>query len=145
MIKKIILSSFIFTSILTGCSTTGSVTAQTSSDQKMNDFINDLMKKMTLIFGSDIIHGYKTTFPIPLGLSCSWDMTMIERTARVAAKEATADGLTWTFSPMVDIARDPRWGRVAEGAGEDPFLGSEIARSEVHRSELQSQSNLVFR
>src|SRR5688572_23635444 len=131
MIKKIILSSFIFTSILTGCSTTGSVTAQTSSDQKMNDFINDLMKKMTLIFGSDIIHGYKTTFPIPLGLACSWDMNMIERTARVAAKEATADGLSWTFSPMVDLARDPRWGRVAEGSGEDPYLGSEIARAMV--------------
>jgi len=87
--------------------------------------------RIPLIFGSDIIHGYKTTFPIPLGLSCSWDMKMIERTARVAANEASADGLCWTFSPMVDIARDPRWGRVAEGAGEDPYLGSQIARAMV--------------
>lgn len=62
-----------------------------------------------MIFGSDIIHGYKTTFPIPLGLSSSWDMPMIERSARIAASEATADGLCWAFSPMVDIARDPRW------------------------------------
>jgi beta-glucosidase len=84
-----------------------------------------------LIFGSDVIHGYKTTFPIPLGLSCSWDMQMIERSARIAAIEATADGLCWVFSPMVDIARDPRWGRVAEGAGEDPFLGSQISKAMV--------------
>ena len=93
--------------------------------------VNGSRLKIPLIFGSDIIHGYKTTFPIPLGLSCSWDMNMIERTARVAAVEATADGLCWTFSPMVDIARDPRWGRVAEGAGEDPYLGSQIARAMV--------------
>ncbi len=84
-----------------------------------------------LIFGSDIIHGYKTTFPIPLGLSCSWDTLMIERSARIAATEATADGLCWAFSPMVDIARDPRWGRIAEGAGEDPYLGSKIARAMI--------------
>ncbi len=87
--------------------------------------------KIPLIFGSDIIHGYKTTFPIPLGLSCSWDLPMIERSARVAASEATADGLNWAFSPMVDIARDPRWGRVAEGAGEDTYLGSQIAKAMV--------------
>ncbi len=87
--------------------------------------------KIPLIFGSDVIHGYKTTFPIPLGLSCSWDMPMIERSARVAASEATADGLSWVFSPMVDIARDPRWGRVAEGAGEDTYLGSQIAKAMV--------------
>jgi beta-glucosidase len=93
--------------------------------------VNGSRLKIPLIFGSDIIHGYKTTFPIPLGLSCSWDMNMIERTARTAAIEATADGLCWTFSPMVDIARDPRWGRVAEGAGEDPYLGSQIARAMV--------------
>lgn len=84
-----------------------------------------------LIFGSDIIHGYKTTFPIPLALSCSWDMNMIERSARLAAIEATADGLNWAFSPMVDIARDPRWGRVAEGAGEDAYLGSRVAKAMV--------------
>lgn len=87
--------------------------------------------KIPLLFGSDVIHGYKTTFPIPLGLSCSWDMRLIERSARIAANESTADGLNWTFSPMVDIARDPRWGRVAEGAGEDPYLGSQIARAMV--------------
>lgn len=84
-----------------------------------------------LLFGSDVIHGYKTTYPIPLGLSCSWDMELIEKTARMAAVEATADGIFWNFSPMVDISRDPRWGRVAEGAGEDPFLGSEIAKAMV--------------
>lgn len=87
--------------------------------------------RIPMIFGSDIIHGYRTTFPIPLALASSWDMDMIERTARTAAQEATADGMNWTFSPMVDIARDPRWGRVAEGAGEDPYLGSEIARAMV--------------
>ncbi|MGY5849939.1 beta-glucosidase BglX [Salegentibacter sp. F14] len=84
-----------------------------------------------LLIGSDVIHGYKTTFPIPLGLSASWDMELIKETAQVAAKEATADGINWNFSPMVDIARDPRWGRVAEGAGEDPFLGSQIAKAMV--------------
>jgi len=84
-----------------------------------------------LIFGMDVIHGYKTTFPIPLGLSSSWDMEMIEKTARVAAIEASADGINWTFSPMVDISRDPRWGRVSEGNGEDPFLGSRIAEAMV--------------
>jgi beta-glucosidase len=81
-----------------------------------------------LLFGSDIIHGYKTTFPIPLGLSCSWDTALIKQSARIAATEATADGLNWAFSPMVDITRDPRWGRVSEGSGEDPFLGSQIAK-----------------
>jgi beta-glucosidase len=81
-----------------------------------------------LIFGLDVIHGHKTIFPIPLGLSCSWDTALIERSARIAATEATADGLNWVFSPMVDIARDPRWGRIAEGSGEDPFLGAQIAK-----------------
>lgn len=84
-----------------------------------------------LLFGSDIIHGYKTAFPIPLALSASWDMPLIQKSAQMAALEATADGLNWTFSPMVDIARDPRWGRVAEGAGEDPFLGSAVAKAMV--------------
>jgi beta-glucosidase len=87
--------------------------------------------KIPLIFGSDIIHGYKTTFPIPLALSCSWDMNMMEQVAHLSAVEASADGLCWTFSPMVDVARDPRWGRVAEGAGEDPYLGSQIAKAMV--------------
>lgn len=93
--------------------------------------INDTRLKIPLLFGSDVIHGYKTTFPIPLGLSASWDMALIERTARIAAIEATADGINWNFSPMVDIARDPRWGRIAEGAGEDPYLGSAIAKAMV--------------
>lgn len=85
-----------------------------------------------LLFGSDVIHGYKTTFPLPIGLSCTWDMELIKQTASVAATEATADGIFWNFSPMVDISRDPRWGRVSEGAGEDPYLGSEIAKAMVH-------------
>lgn len=87
--------------------------------------------KIPLLFGLDVIHGHKTVFPIPLGLSCSWDMELIERSARIAAVEGTADGLNWTFSPMVDIARDPRWGRVSEGSGEDPYLGSQIAKAMV--------------
>jgi beta-glucosidase len=84
-----------------------------------------------LLIGSDVIHGYKTTYPIPLGLSSSWDMELVEQAAQMAAKEATADGINWNFSPMVDIARDPRWGRIAEGAGEDPYLGSKIAEATV--------------
>ncbi|SHF75481.1 beta-glucosidase [Mariniphaga anaerophila] len=84
-----------------------------------------------MLFGSDVIHGYKTTFPLPIGLSCSWDMELIKETARVAAREATADGIFWNFSPMADIARDPRWGRIAEGAGEDPYLGSMVAQAMV--------------
>jgi len=84
-----------------------------------------------LIFGLDVIHGHRTIFPIPLGLSASWDTSLIKRSARIAANEATADGLNWVFSPMVDIARDPRWGRIAEGSGEDAFLGSQIAKAMV--------------
>lgn len=87
--------------------------------------------KIPMIFGMDVIHGYETVFPIPLGLSCSWDMQLIENSARIAAVEASADGINWTFSPMVDICRDPRWGRIAEGSGEDPYLGSEIAKAMV--------------
>ncbi len=87
--------------------------------------------KIPMIFGMDVIHGYETVFPIPLGLSCSWDMKLIERSARIAAIEASADGINWTFSPMVDISRDPRWGRIAEGNGEDPYLGSQIAKAMV--------------
>lgn len=84
-----------------------------------------------LLFGMDVIHGYETIFPIPLGLSCTWDIPAIEESARIAAVEASADGISWTFSPMVDISRDPRWGRVSEGSGEDPFLGALIARAMV--------------
>ncbi len=88
--------------------------------------------KIPLIIGMDVIHGYRTVFPIPLGIAASWDMELIEKSARIAAQEATADGICWTFSPMVDISRDPRWGRFSEGSGEDPFLGSRIAEAMVH-------------
>jgi beta-glucosidase len=84
-----------------------------------------------LLFGMDVIHGYRTIFPIPLAMSCLWDMALVEKSARIAAQEATANGIAWTYSPMVDIARDPRWGRIAEGAGEDPWLGSQVARALV--------------
>jgi len=84
-----------------------------------------------LLFGLDVIHGFRTEFPIPLGLASSWDPTLIEQTARVAARETSASGIRWTFSPMVDIARDARWGRMTEGSGEDPFLGAAIARAYV--------------
>ncbi|HJW29660.1 MAG TPA: glycoside hydrolase family 3 N-terminal domain-containing protein, partial [Saprospiraceae bacterium] len=84
-----------------------------------------------LIFGYDVIHGYKTIFPIPLAESCSWDLAAMEESAAVAAKEAAAAGLHWTFAPMVDISREPRWGRVMEGAGEDTYLGSLIAAARV--------------
>ncbi|MBC6991896.1 beta-glucosidase BglX [Hymenobacter sp. BT491] len=181
----------------------------TASDQKMNQFVADLMKKMTLeekigqlnlvsvgfdvtgpvvskdvdanirkglvgavlntytpvaarklqqmavkesrlhiplIFGYDVIHGHRTIFPIPLGLSASWDLQAIERSARIAAEEASADGLNWVYSPMVDIARDPRWGRIAEGGGEDPYLGSLIARAMVHgyQGDDLSKNNTVM-
>jgi beta-glucosidase len=84
-----------------------------------------------LLFGMDVIHGYNTIFPIPLGISCMWDMKLVEKSARIAAQEATGNGIAWTYSPMVDIARDPRWGRIAEGGGEDPWLGSQIAKAMV--------------
>lgn len=87
--------------------------------------------KIPLIFGMDVIHGYESVFPIPLGLSCSFDRELIEHTARIAASEASADGINWTFSPMVDLSRDPRWGRISEGSGEDTYLGSEIAKAMV--------------
>jgi len=84
-----------------------------------------------ILFGLDVIHGFKTEFPIPLGLASTWNPSIVEKASRVAATEASADGIRWTFSPMVDIARDARWGRMAEGAGEDPFLGSAMAAAYV--------------
>lgn len=84
-----------------------------------------------LIFGMDVIHGHETVMPIPLGLSATWNMDLIAKTARTAAKEASALGVNWVFSPMVDICRDARWGRIAEGGGEDPYLGGEIAKAYV--------------
>jgi beta-glucosidase len=101
--------------------------------------VNELQKlaversrlRIPLIFGLDVIHGYRTVFPTPLGMSATWDPDLIERAARIAAVEASSEGIRWTFSPMVDIARDARWGRIVEGAGEDPFLGAAIARAYV--------------
>jgi len=102
--------------------------------------------KIPMIFGMDVIHGYQTVFPIPLGLSCSWDMPAIEKSAQIAASEASADGICWTFSPMVDISRDPRWGRMSEGSGEDPYLGSQIARAMVrgYQGKDYTQSNRIM-
>lgn len=102
--------------------------------------------KIPLLFGMDVIHGYETTFPIPLGLSCTWDMNLIEQTARMAALEATSDGINWTFSPMVDISRDPRWGRVSEGSGEDQYLGSAIAKAMVNgyqNNDLSAKNSMI--
>ena len=103
-----------------------------------------------LLFGMDVIHGYETVFPIPLGLSCSWDMDAVEESAHIAAVEASSDGICWTFSPMVDLTRDPRWGRVSEGNGEDPFLSSAIAAAMVRgyqgadkTTQLQSQDQIM--
>ncbi|MEI6885265.1 MAG: glycoside hydrolase family 3 N-terminal domain-containing protein [Bacteroidota bacterium] len=87
--------------------------------------------RIPLLFGNDVIHGHRTIFPIPLGQACSWDLASIERVEQIAAMEASAEGINWTYAPMVDIARDPRWGRVSEGAGEDSWLGSEIAKARV--------------
>ena len=102
--------------------------------------------KIPLLFGMDVIHGYQTVFPIPLGLSCSWDMKLIEQSARIAAQEASADGICWTFSPMVDISRDPRWGRMSEGSGEDPYLGSQIAKAMVkgYQGDDLSKNNTIL-
>jgi len=94
-----------------------------------------------LIFGLDVLHGYKTIFPIPLGLASTWDPDIVRRAASIAAAEAAADGVHWTFAPMVDIARDPRWGRIAEGAGEDPYLGSAMARAYVEGYQGKSLSD----
>lgn len=102
--------------------------------------------KIPLIFGMDVVHGYETVFPIPLGLSCSWDMNAIEQSAHIAAIEASADGICWTFSPMVDVCRDARWGRIAEGSGEDPFLGGEIAKAMIkgYQGKNLSQKNNIM-
>jgi len=108
--------------------------------------VNESRLGIPLLFGYDVIHGHKTIFPIPLGLSCTWNLEAIERSARIAATEASADGVNWTFSPMVDICRDPRWGRIAEGAGEDPYLGAQIARAMVrgYQGDDLSRSNALM-
>ena len=94
--------------------------------------VNNTRLHIPLLFGMDVIHGYRTIFPIPLGMSATWDMGLIERSAQIAASEASADGIQWTFSPMVDLTRDPRWGRTSEGNGEDAFLSSAIAKAMIH-------------
>src|ERR1700760_1232992 len=101
--------------------------------------------KIPLIFGMDVIHGYETVFPVPLGSSCSWDLGEVEKSARIAATEASADGICWAYSPMVDIARDPRWGRIVEGSGEDPYLGSQIAKAMVkgYQEDLSNNSEIM--
>jgi beta-glucosidase len=103
--------------------------------QQVNLFQHAAVEKsrlhIPLLIGLDVIHGYRTTMPVPLALASTWDPSIVEKAARVAAQEASADGVRWTFSPMVDIARDPRWGRIIEGAGEDPYLGSVMARAYV--------------
>ena len=118
-----------------------------SFNKKLQDLaVNESRLGIPLLFGYDVIHGYKTIFPIPLAQSCTWDMELIEKAAQYAAREASAAGLHWTFAPMVDISRDPRWGRIAEGAGEDPYLGSEIAKAQVRGfqgDDLSSQSTLL--
>lgn len=91
--------------------------------RQLQDMSMKTRLKIPLLFGYDVIHGHKTIFPVPLGESCSWDLQLMEKTARIAAREAAADGLHWTYSPMVDIVRDPRWGRVVESSGEDTWLG----------------------
>ncbi len=111
----------------------GLVSATGGSDMNLQKIAVEKSRLgIPILFGLDVIHGYCTTFPIPLAQASSWNMELIERGAQIAAKEATAQGISWTWSPMVDIARDARWGRIAEGAGEDPFLGSRIAEAMVH-------------
>jgi beta-glucosidase len=103
----------------------------TAMKASMDIAVKESPHHIPLLFGMDVIHGYQTIFPIPLAMSCLWDMDLVEKSARIAAQEATANGVAWTYSPMVDIARDPRWGRIAEGAGEDPWLGAQVAKALV--------------
>ncbi len=101
--------------------------------RKLQDIaVKETRLKIPLLFGYDVIHGHRTIFPINIGLSATWNPALVEKTARAAAEEATADGLNWVYSPMVDITRDPRWGRVSEAAGEDPYLGAQFAKAMVH-------------
>ncbi|MCU0643682.1 MAG: beta-glucosidase BglX [bacterium] len=107
------------------------VRGATATNELQRIAVEESRLKIPLIFGLDVIHGYRTIFPIPLGEAASWDPELVERTSAMAAKEAAASGIHWTFAPMVDIARDPRWGRIAEGSGEDPYLGSILAAAKV--------------
>jgi beta-glucosidase len=113
----------------------GSVLSHTNFDNKLTmqrAAVKETRLGIPLIFGFDVIHGYKTIFPIPIAQAATWDLSLIERIEHIAATEAAADGQDWTFSPMVDVTHDPRWGRVMEGAGEDPYLGSRIAEARIH-------------
>jgi len=107
--------------------------------------VEESRMRIPLLFGMDVIHGYNTVFPIPLGMSCTWDMNAVQKSARVAAIEASASGINWTFSPMVDISRDPRWGRISEGSGEDAYLGSQIAAAMVkgYQGKLQANNEIL--
>jgi len=107
------------------------VTTASETNGYQKETVEGSRLHIPILFGLDVIHGFRTTFPIPLGLSSSWDADLAERAARRAAVEASSQGVRWTFSPMVDIARDARWGRITEGAGEDPYLGSVFARAYV--------------
>lgn len=112
----------------------GSILSHTNFQNKITMqrvAVNETRLGIPIVFGFDVIHGYKTIFPIPLAQAASWDMNLIERIERISAEEASADGQNWVFSPMVDVARDPRWGRVMEGAGEDPYLGSRVAEARI--------------
>lgn len=114
--------------------------------KKIQDAAMDSRLKIPVLIGLDVIHGYKTIFPIPLGLSCTWDTNLIEQSARIAATEASASGVCWTYSPMVDISRDPRWGRVSEGSGEDPWWGSQVAKAMVrgYQGDDLSRNNTIM-
>jgi len=107
--------------------------------------VDESPRGIPLLIGCDVIHGYRTIFPIPLAESCTWDLDLIEESAHIAAEEATANGIPWTFAPMVDVCRDPRWGRIAEGAGEDPYLGEQIGAARVRgfQSELSNGGKMV--
>ena len=107
------------------------VTGARATNELQHIAVDESRLHIPLIFGLDVIHGFRTTFPLNLGLAATWDPDLVQKTARIAAQEASASGVRWTFSPMVDIARDARWGRISEGAGEDPFLGSAMARAYV--------------
>lgn len=147
--------------VTSGAATTGSVVNKGVEDKIKNGAIGGVfgiwgadkvrevqdvaVKKsrlhIPLIFGLDVIHGHRTIFPIPLGMSATWDMGLIKQSAQIAAKEATAEGLNWVFSPMVDIARDARWGRISEGSGEDPWYGGEVAKAMVQGYQGSSMKN----
>jgi beta-glucosidase len=108
--------------------------------------VNESRLGIPLISGRDVIHGYQTTFPIPLAMACMWDMSLVEKSARIAATEAAVSGICWTYSPMVDICRDPRWGRIAEGSGEDPWYGSQFATALVkgYQGDDLSKDNTIM-